>query len=276
MPKRVNCAFCAHCKPARRSDPITKSTLAFTRFGRLAYRGRSVDALVLSRPWPGLGSRPSTPPGAWARALAERLRRVLTDGYPRAAMDREADMRLVGRVLKGDARAEAQLLDALVPHLRAVARAILSNPADVDDAVQVALLRVLEGLPGFRGDASLIRWARRVAAHTCLRQREQNARRLRLVELGADEDATPGPEPDEALGEALPRHVAEYLEQLPAVQREVLVLRHVLDHSVAEVAELVGAPIDTVKSRLLYARRALRSLIRRDEILAPHRGRADA
>ncbi|MCX4242557.1 RNA polymerase sigma factor [Paraliomyxa miuraensis] len=191
-------------------------------------------------------------------------------------MDREADVRLVRQVLDGDGRAEAELLDRLLPHLRSVARATLANPADVDDAVQVALMRVLEGLSGFRGDASLVRWARRVAAHACLRQREQNVRRLRLVELGADEDAMAGPTPEARLGEGLPRHVAEYLEQLPAVQREVLVLRHVLDHSVAEVAELVGAPIDTVKSRLLYARRAVRALIRRDEALASQRGRAEA
>jgi RNA polymerase sigma factor (sigma-70 family) len=71
----------------------------------------------------------------------------------------------------------------------------------------------------------------------------------------------------ERLGDGLPRHVAEYLDELPEVQRQVLVLRHVLDYSVAEIAEMVGAPIDTVKSRLLYARRALRKSIRRDRIL---------
>ena len=191
-------------------------------------------------------------------------------------MDRD-DVRLVRRVLDGEARAEAELVDRLLPHLRAVARATLANPADVDDAVQVALMRVLEGLEGFRGDASLVRWARRVAAHACLRQREQNVRRLRLVEPGVDEDAVGEPTPEAGLGEGLPRHVAEYLAELPAVQREVLVLRHVLDYSVAEVAELVGAPIDTVKSRLLYARRAMRALMRRDEALAPGpRGRANA
>jgi len=181
-----------------------------------------------------------------------------------ASARREADVRLVQRVQRGEARAEAELLDTLLPHLRAVARTILPNPADVDDAVQVALMRVLEGLSSYRGDSSLVRWSRRVAAHACLRQREQNQRRLRLVEPDADEAAIPGPAPENGLGEALPRHVADYLAQLPAVQREALVLRHVLDYSVAEVAELVGAPVDTVKSRLLYARRAMRGIIRRD------------
>lgn len=232
-----------------------------------------MHALVLT--WPGLDLRPR--PSWWILrwAFAERLRPVSAPGYPRASMGRDADLSLVRRVLDGETRAETELLERLLPHLRVVARTTLANPADVDDAVQVALMRVLEGLAGFRGDSSLVHWARRVAAHACLRQREQNVRRLRLVEPGADEDAIAGPPAEARLGDALPRGIAEYLEQLPAVQREVLVLRHVLDYSVAEVAELVGAPIDTIKSRLLYARRAVRALIRRDEALAPQRERAN-
>lgn len=212
--------------------------------------------------------------------VARAVRRVLTDRYARSAMGsqgdpaarRKADLRLSRGVQRGDARAQAQLLDMVLPHLRAVARTILVNPADVDDAVQVALMRVLEGLSGYRGESSLVRWSRRVAAHACLRQREQNQRRLRVVELAADEDHATAPPPAERLGEGLPRHLSEYLDQLPAVQREALVLRHVLDHSVAEVAELTGAPVDTVKSRLLYARRALRGIIRRDAARPPRRG----
>ncbi len=188
-----------------------------------------------------------------------------------ATSRRRTDVALVRRVRKGDAQAEAELLERLLPHLRAVARAIVGNPADVDDAIQVALLRVLEGLPGYRGESTLVRWARRVTAHACLRLREQDHRRLRVVEHFAEQPQTLAAAPA-PLGEALPRPLAAYLDPLPTAQREVLVLRHVLDHSVAEVAELVGAPVDTVKSRLLYARRAVRALIRRDQALAPRAG----
>lgn len=173
---------------------------------------------------------------------------------------------MVRGVLRGEARAQALLLDVLLPHLRAVARAITPNASDVDDATQIALMRVLEGLPTYRGEASLVRWARRVAAHACLRLREQDRRRLQVVEPDADTEAV-APTTDHRFGDGLVRPIDEYLERLPAVQREVLVLRHVLDHSVAEIAELCGAPVDTVKSRLLYARRALRKLIRRDHIV---------
>ena len=183
---------------------------------------------------------------------------------------RRDDLRLVRRVLSGDLRAEALLIETLTPHLRVVARSILSRASDVDDAVQAALMRVLEGLEGYRAEASLVRWARRVAAHACLRMREQERRRLRVIELDEEpeERLAPAALAPEALVDDLPRPVAAYLDELPEVQRQVLVLRHVLDHTVAEIAEIVEAPVDTVKSRLLYARRALRKSIRRDRMIA--------
>ena len=90
-----------------------------------------------------------------------------------------------------------------------------------------------------------------------------------VIELDEDpeERGTPSVTTHDRLIDELPRPVAAYLDELPEVQREVLVLRHVLDHTVAEIAELVDVPVDTVKSRLLYARRALRKLIRRDNLL---------
>jgi len=232
----------------------------------------------ISITWPDL--RPSIPPihalGELLRSFHARYAEAAMRGEVQrdAAARRRADLELARGALRGDARAEAELLDTLLPHMRAVARAILTNPADVDDAVQVALMRVLEGLSSYRGESSLVRWSRRVAAHGCLRLREQNQRRLTVVELSessAVEAAVAVEAPESRLGEGLPRSVAEYLDRLPEAQREALVLRHVLDHSVAEIAELVGAPVDTIKSRLLYARRAVRTLIRRDTALSPCR-----
>ncbi|MBL4689447.1 MAG: RNA polymerase sigma factor [Nannocystaceae bacterium] len=186
-----------------------------------------------------------------------------------AGARRRADVALAQRVVQGDAQAQALLLTQILPQLRAVARAILSNRADVDDAVQVALIRVLKGLATFRGDSTLVRWSRRVATHACLRLRQDNQRRLSVVELSAEpaeREAAPATEND-----GLPPEITVYLDRLPEKQREALVLRHVLGHSVIEVATLVGVPVDTVKSRLLYARRAMRAMIRREATLSPRR-----
>jgi RNA polymerase sigma-70 factor (ECF subfamily) len=181
--------------------------------------------------------------------------------------DRTADLQLVERVQQGEARAQTELVERLLPHLRAVANALLGSSADADDAVQIALMRVLDGLGSWRGDAALHRWARTVAAHACLRLSEQNRRHTRLVTDDADIAELPASTSDRGFSDALPRPVQEYLDRLPAAQREAVVLRHALDHSVSEIAELTGVPVDTVKSRLLFGRRALRKLIRRDENL---------
>jgi RNA polymerase sigma-70 factor, ECF subfamily len=178
-------------------------------------------------------------------------------------MSHDLDRALVEAMLRGDARAEHNLITRLVPHLRAVARAILGTGADADDGVQVSLLRVLERASSYRGDAPIERWARTVAVRACLRLAESN-RRHRPTNDGDDEIVD---ELDDAmLVETLPGPIDAYLEKLPAAQREALVLRHALGYSVAEVAELIGAPVDTVKSRLLYGLRALRRAIRRDQL----------
>ena len=183
----------------------------------------------------------------------------------RTLADRSAELALVRRVRRGEARAQTELIEHLLPHLRAVANALLGASADADDAVQIGLMRVLEGLSTWRGDASLHRWARKVAAHACLRLSEQNRRHARVVASETDVSDLAAPRADGGFRDALSRPVAEYLDRLPPAQREAIVLRHALDHSVSEISELTGVPVDTVKSRLLFGRRALRKLIRRDE-----------
>lgn len=175
------------------------------------------------------------------------------------------DIALVERVVAGDTGAQRQMLQTLLPHMRVVARTLSKNPADVDDAIQVALMRVLDGLSSYRGDSSLIRWSRRVATRACLRLREQDGRRLELVSANTEQaEAAAPPSPRSDRREEIPRELSEYLGALPDAQREVLVMRHVLEHTVPEISELLDVPVDTIKSRLLYARRAVRKAIRRD------------
>ncbi|MBV1860690.1 MAG: RNA polymerase sigma factor [Nannocystaceae bacterium] len=202
--------------------------------------------------------------GKWVRLMTSgsRSRRV-----PRASSTPEegmpaGDMALVHGVLRRDAAAEASMIELLVPHLRVVATAILSNRADADEAVQLALMRVLKGLATFRGESTLVRWARRVATNVCLRAREQNQRRLGVIEPRAElEDAQA---PQAPVGHSTRDELNGYLRRLPEKQREALILRHVLGYSVAEVSTLVGAPFDTVKSRLSFGRRALREMMQSD------------
>ncbi|MCA9693919.1 MAG: sigma-70 family RNA polymerase sigma factor [Myxococcales bacterium] len=181
-----------------------------------------------------------------------------------AAERRRADLALVAAFLRGEPAAERQLIEQLLPHIKGACRTLMRSGADVDDALQVSLMRVLEGLAGYRGDAGLDRWARRVTINACLRLIAQRRRYQQPIEDGADVERVPSPRSSERLVDAIPRRVSDYLDRLSEEQRQVIVLRHVYEYSVREIAELLGARVDTVKSRLLYGRRNLRRLVRRD------------
>jgi len=160
-------------------------------------------------------------------------------------------------------RFEAQVL----PHLDAAhtfARWLAPAPADAEDVLQEAVLRAFRAFDSLRvSDAKAWLFAIvRNCHYTALKQRQRRAQ-VPLPEEHDIEDGpaliagTPDPEQvtirsDEA------RNLNELMRLLPAEFREVLVLRELEDLSYREIAEVTGAPIGTVMSRLARARRALR------------------
>jgi RNA polymerase sigma factor (sigma-70 family) len=73
--------------------------------------------------------------------------------------------------------------------------------------------------------------------------------------------------------EETPRALDEYLAELPAQRREVLVLKHALGYSTEEIAELIDKPVGTIKDRLVAARKQLRRTILRELRVGPGGGR---
>jgi RNA polymerase sigma-70 factor (ECF subfamily) len=175
-----------------------------------------------------------------------------------------ADVELAEAVARGDRAAAERLARRVLPLVRRVARALLSDRAESEDATQVALLEVLRAAGSYRGAGALESWTRRIASRVVIR----HIRRHRdhdpepaAPEVASDiaDDAS-----STATFDELPRPLESYLAELPEVQRTALVLRHALGHTVPEIAELTEAPIPTVKSRLKKAHQELRRLIRRD------------
>jgi RNA polymerase sigma-70 factor, ECF subfamily len=182
----------------------------------------------------------------------------------------EAERALSAAVAAGDRPASERLARRLLPQVRRVARALVTRPADVDDASQVALLEVLRAAGNYRGEGPLEGWARRIAARAVMRW--SSRQRLRDAKTQAFE-ATPDPRTawlPTAIAEALPRPLPEYLAVLPEAQRTAFVLRHTLGHTVPEIAALSDTAVPTIKSRLLKAQQELRRLIRRDLVIGTH------
>lgn len=157
----------------------------------------------------------------------------------------------VAAAVAGDRQAAASLLRDLVPRVRNLCRYLVRGDSDVDDLAQEGLIAVMRGLPTFRGESRLESWVDRVVA----RQALAGARRRRLVfarEASHAVDlqlvgATASPGAEQYVAR---RELARRLDDLPAAQREALVLHHVVGLSVPEVAAEIGAPLETVRSRL--------------------------
>ncbi len=139
-------------------------------------------------------------------------------------------------------------------------RYLVRGDSEADDLAQDALIAVLRGLPTFRGEAPFESWADRVVVRATFaglkrRRRESVDRSQAEAEL-REARSEPAP-PDDF--DARRRAVA-ILDALPEEQRHAMVMRHVLEMSVPEIAADVGAPVETVRSRLRLARGRLREL----------------
>jgi RNA polymerase sigma factor (sigma-70 family) len=164
-----------------------------------------------------------------------------------------------------DADKARRFRDAALPHLDDVytlARYLMRSAADADDAVQECYLRAFRHFDGFRGQATKP-WLMAILRNVC---RAEFARRAGSAGEPAvlAEDALPlWQEPENSPETAILRQrdsatVRALVEALPAPFREAIVLRDVNDLSYREIAEVVGAPIGTVMSRLGRARGMLR------------------
>ena len=180
--------------------------------------------------------------------------------------DHGSDLELMHKAGEGDRAARRTVAKRLMPVAKRVAHALLRASADADDAVQLSLIEVLRSAGTYRGETAVERWAQRIVVRTTLRHIREQRRYYKVVD-GDAEVAEAGPELLQSVPEAtdaLARPLRFYLSKLSEVQRDAVVLRHAFGYSVAEIAELTGVSENTAKARLLYGRRALRKLVRRD------------
>ncbi|HXF96063.1 MAG TPA: RNA polymerase sigma factor [Gemmatimonadales bacterium] len=172
--------------------------------------------------------------------------------------DPATDAEIIEQVLDGDVEAFGVLVDRYQDEFAAYARYMTGSEDEAADVIQESLVRAYRGLRRCRDPANFKGWLFRIVSNQCKTHVTRHRRRAQLLAQAAPEPA-PSEQPDEAVQEAdLRRQVHEALQELPAEQREALVLRYVQGLSVGEMAKLLGASISAVKMRLLRARSALR------------------
>ncbi len=157
------------------------------------------------------------------------------------------------------------LVDTRIDRCYRLAWSILSNDADAADATQDALVAAWRQLPRLRDSAAFDGWLNRIVANTAVSARRHRVRlrevRVRPADAGA-ESSQPEPPQDvhgrtqmdemvdnDAIGRAFDR--------LRPKDRMILILHHVEERPVAEIARSLGIPLGTAKWRLHAARNAL-------------------
>jgi len=147
-----------------------------------------------------------------------------------------------------------QLLRAHQGYLERIALAMLGNRPDAEDALQEAALAGYRRFAQLRDEHAFGAWMRRILIRQCRQMLEHRRRSFPVEDLAARlPDTVPGPDPEAT---ALWERVARLGDHL----RPVVVLRYMLDMSQQEVAEALGIPVGTVKSRLGKALALLREM----------------
>jgi RNA polymerase sigma-70 factor (ECF subfamily) len=183
----------------------------------------------------------------------------------------DADEReLIARLRAREPDALGEVFRRLGSPMTTLAGSMLRDRDEANDVVEDALLRIHRAAPGFRGERGLRTWVLRIVANLC---RDRLRRRKFIVPNTDDEDpferAGLAFDPIEDWDDALDQHtLAAALERaitaLPNDQREIVVMRHRLGLSHAEIMETLGVPEGTVKSRLARALAALREQVRKE------------
>ena len=195
----------------------------------------------------------------------------------RPVAPRDDDVALAQRVAAGDRAAFAGLMAQYNRRLYRLARAVLRDRTEAEDALQDAYLQAYRSMSQFRGEAALGTWLSRLVLNECLARTRRSARRDNVVtivsanagtdvnNIAGDDDRSPDQIADrEQLCALLERKV----DELPESFRAVFVLRSVEELTVEETALSLGLPEATVRSRYFRARSKLRDALAHDLDLA--------
>ena len=186
------------------------------------------------------------------------------------------DVELAERIARRDQTAFEALMRQHNGKLFRVARSILKDEAEAEDAVQDAYLEAYRHIGEFRGSAQLSTWLTRIVINQAL-MRVRKQKREHVV-LSFNDRRTSAPDREEtdvadeksespssaALRAEIRRMLERRIDELPVAFRTVFIMREVEDMSVEQTAECLSIPPATVRTRLFRARTLLRESLARE------------
>jgi RNA polymerase sigma-70 factor, ECF subfamily len=188
------------------------------------------------------------------------------------------DEELVARSISGDNDSFNELILRWERPIYALAYRTIGREEDARDVCQETFLRAFRALPGFRGQAKFSSWLYRIALNLC-RDWVRRERRTPVVQPPEDMDLmelAAAREPSESIEDlvarkAMTKAVERAMALLPEEQRTAIVLKEYHGLTFQEIADLVGCPLSTVKTRLYQGLTVLRRELVRESAPAAAR-----
>jgi RNA polymerase sigma-70 factor (ECF subfamily) len=168
---------------------------------------------------------------------------------------------LIERAREGDRDAFAVLAGIVVDRCFATARVVLGDADRAHDAVQDALLRCWRDLPSLKDPDRFDGWLRRLLMNSVMDEFRREQRYVAKIQILQEHPTTRHHETSLEDRDQIERA----LRRLSVEHRAVLTLHYLHELSLAEVADALGVPLGTAKSRLHYAMEAVRAEVRADE-----------
>jgi RNA polymerase sigma-70 factor, ECF subfamily len=169
-------------------------------------------------------------------------------------MDRD----LVAAARRGDQAAFMDLVRPRSQWLFGVALQILRDIDRAEDALQDALVIAWRDLPGLRDPDRFDAWVHRLLTNVCISQAVRERRRVTHLRLMPQDQQVA---PDDLLSVADRDQLDRGFRRLTPNERAILVLHHFVGYAPSEIAEMLGVPPGTVRSRLHHAHRAMRAAL---------------
>ena len=195
------------------------------------------------------------------------MNKALQRGTPAGAGRNLDDAELVARAQAKEPEAFRAIMQAYNRRLYRIARSILRNDSEAEDAVQEAYLRAFTHLDGFRGESSLSTWLSRIVMNEALgrlRGRRPTVDPARHEAKGPEAEIIQFPhtarsDPEKTMAQReLLQLVEQATDNLPEAFRTVFITRVIEGMSVEDTADLLDLHPKTVKTRLHRARRLVR------------------
>jgi RNA polymerase sigma-70 factor (ECF subfamily) len=183
----------------------------------------------------------------------------------------QVDRDLVERARHGDRDAFATLVHQVSDALYAIGYRMLRDTSLTEDALQNALVTAWRQLPHLRDPGRFEAWMYRILVNSCYVEVRRTRRWSVNVRSIPDYDEPATPDASHAAADR--DELERAFRKLPIEQRSVFVLHHYVGLPLVEVAETLGIPAGTARSRLHYATRTLRSAVEAERGLPVEEGR---